>query len=54
MIQEIIVYIIGIAVVILLLSKIYKALFSKKDKQGLDCSCGCNVNKYRRTNRMGN
>lgn len=41
MIQEIIVYVIGIVVAIFLLSKVYKALFSKKEKQGLGCSCHC-------------
>ncbi len=42
MLQEIIVYIIGIAVAILLISKIYKAFFGKKEKRGITCSgCSC-------------
>lgn len=48
MIQEIIVYTIGIAVVVLILSKIYRFLFGKKEDRGIDCSgCGYNTNKYR-------
>lgn len=48
MVQEIIVYLIGIAVAILLVSKIYKAFFSKKEKRGFTCSsCNCSTNaKY--------
>lgn len=44
MVQEIIVYIIGIAVAILLINKIYKSFFSKKEKQGFTCSsCNCGM-----------
>ena len=33
MLQELIVYLIGIAVTMLLISKVYKALFGKKDQK---------------------
>lgn len=48
MLQEIIVYIIGIAVAILLINKVCKGIFGKK-KQGLSgcSSCGCRPNNYR-------
>ena len=54
MIQEIIVYIIGAVVAIFLLTKVYKMFFAKKDRQGLDCSCNCNANRYGKSrNRAG-
>lgn len=51
MVQEIIVYIIGITVVCIIGYKLLKSLFGKRTNTGggcSNCSCGSNVVRYKR------